>query len=97
MARVRVLDPTAPAPEERPDPGPDAGSIEGRLIGIRYDRTWKSFEWVIDEWGAELERAGARLRTWCAGNRIGEAGERTRHELEAFSEEVDLALLGLGN
>ncbi len=97
MARTKVLDPTAAAPEERPEPGPDAGPLAGKVVGIRYDRTWRSFEWVIDEWGREMTQVGAEVRTWCAGNRIGEQGERTRHELEEFSQEVDLALLGLGN
>lgn len=92
-----MLDPTAPARERDPDPGPDAGPLRDRVVGIRYDRTWRSFEWVIDEWRTELEAAGARLRLWCAGNRIGEEGERTRFELDQFAVDVDLAVVGLGN
>ena len=97
MTRITVLDPTAPPPDLDPDPGPDAGPIEGKVIGIRFDRTWKSFLWAMDEWSHELNKAGAQVRTWCAGNRIGDDGIRTADELEAFSGEVDLALLGLGN
>ncbi len=97
MSRTIVLDPTAPPPETDAEPGPDAGPLSGKLVGIRFDRTWRCFEWVIDEWQEELREAGAEVRTWCAGSRIGEDGVRTGEELEAFSGEVDLALLGLGN
>ncbi|MCZ7525414.1 MAG: hypothetical protein M5U14_02910 [Acidimicrobiia bacterium] len=97
MARITVLDPTAAPPEVAPDPGPDAGPLAGRTVGLRSDRTWRSFEWVLDEWARELEAAGARLRRWCAGNRVGEEGERTRAELDRFADDVDVAIVGLGN
>ena len=97
MARVRVLDPTAPPPSDDSGAGPDAGTLAGKLVGIRYDRTWRSFEWVIDEWSRDLKEAGADVRLWCAGNRIGDEGERTRRELEEFVAEVDVAVVGLGN
>jgi hypothetical protein len=77
MTRVVILDPTAAPVETDPDPGPDAGSLPGRTVDIRYDRTWRSFEWVIDEWKQLLAADGAEVRTWCAGSRIGEEGERT--------------------
>jgi hypothetical protein len=97
MTRMKVLDPTAPPPEIAADPGPDAGELAGRLVGLRYDRTWRSFEWVIDQWTAQLREAGADVRPWCAGNRVGEEGERTRAELELFVDNVDVAVVGLGN
>ena len=97
MARITVLDPTAPPPVDDPDPGPDAGPLDGRVVGIRYDRAWRSFEWVIDEWAESLRSDGAEVRLWCAGNRIGEGGERTAAELATFVEDVDVAVLGLGN
>jgi hypothetical protein len=97
VTRMKVLDPTAPPPEVGTDPGPDAGPIATRLVGIRYDQTWRSFEWVIDEWQGRLRDAGADVRTWCAGGRIGEEGEATRAELERFATDVDLAVVGLGN
>ena len=97
MVRMKVLDPTAPPPDIGADPGPDAGTLAGRLVGLRYDRTWRSFEWVIDEWTTMLGGAGADVRPWCAGNRIGEEGERTRVQLKRFVDEVDVAVVGLGN
>ncbi len=97
MGRITVLDPTAAPPEVTPEPGPEAGSLRGRLVGIRYDDAWKSFEWVIDEWQQRLRDTGAEVRTWCAGNRIGEEGDQTFAELETFATDVDIAIVGLGN
>ncbi|MHB8670974.1 MAG: hypothetical protein ACYDAD_10540 [Acidimicrobiales bacterium] len=97
MTRISVLDPTAPPPTEDVDPGPDAGALAGAVVGLRYDRTWRSFEWVVEEWAGLLCADGAVVRPWCAGNRIGSEGERTQEELGRFTEEVDLAVVGLGN
>jgi hypothetical protein len=97
MARIRVLDPTAAPPEVDPDPGPDAGPLSGRIVGIRYDSAWRSWEWAIDEWRQALEAAGIEVKLWLAGNRVGDEGERTFAELEQFADSVDIAVVGLGN
>jgi hypothetical protein len=97
VARITVLDPTAAPPDVDPDPGPDAGDFAGRIVGIRSDRTWPSFEWVLDEWTRELTAAGAQVRPWRAGNRIGDDGVRTFAELDDFATDVDIAVIGLGN
>jgi hypothetical protein len=97
VARITVLDPTAAPPDVDPDPGPDAGDFAGRIVGIRSDRTWPSFEWVLDEWTRELTDAGAQVRPWRAGNRIGDDGVRTFAELDDFATDVDIAVIGLGN
>ena len=97
MARIRVLDPTAPPPAVSDDPGPDAGSLAGRRVGIRLDDTWQSFFQVTEEWTRALEAQGAEVTVWNAGNRIGEDGERTQQELARFAEEVEVAIVGLGN
>ncbi len=97
MVRITVLDPTAPPPADELGPGPDAGNLAGKIVGIRSDRTWRSFEWVIDEWAPRLEAAGASVRRWCAGNRIGEEGLRTARQLEEWADGLDVAVVGLGN
>jgi hypothetical protein len=97
MARITILDPTAAPPEVTAEPGPDAGPLDGRTVGVRTDTTWQSWEWVIDEWGRKLDAAGATVRRWHAGNRIGEEGERTFAELASFASDVDIAIVGLGN
>jgi hypothetical protein len=69
---------------------------DGRF-GIRYDLTWRSFLWVRDEWVDALRKEGARVDTWCAGDRAGEAGVVTEKELEAFVRAQDVVIVGLGN
>jgi len=95
--RIRILDPTAAAPEATGLDEPLAGLVAGKTVGIRLDRAWRSFEWVADEWRAVFERLGASVRLWVAGGRVGEEGERTRAELDAFASGVDLAIVGLAN
>ena len=97
MARITILDPTAPAPDTDSDPGPSAAALDGLVVGIRSDRTWRSFEWVADEWERLLIDEGATVTRWVSGNRIGDEGERTRIELAAFVDTADLAIVGLGN
>jgi len=97
MGRITVLDPTAPPPGDQLGPGPDAGELAGKVVGLRHDVTWRSFEWVIDEWAERLREAGADVVVWAAGNRVGEGGERTARQLDEFADAVDIALVGLGN
>ena len=97
MPRIRVLDPTAPPPQDDAGPGPDAGDLAGKVVGFRSDRTWRSFEWVIDEWARRLDDLGVETVTWVAGNRIGEEGETTTQQLDEFADRVDVAVVGLGN
>ena len=97
MARLTILDPTAPAPTSNVDPGPDVAALRGVRVGIRSDRTWRSFEWVADEWQSRLQAEGATVDRWVSGNRVGDDGERTRNELVAFVERNDVIVSGLGN
>ena len=96
-SRITILDPTAAPPVLDPDPGPDVGPLHGRRIGIRFDRAWRSWLWVIDEWAPRFEAAGATVLRWDAGHRVGQEAEATFAELEEFADRVDLALVGLGN
>lgn len=97
MARIRILDPTAAPPVSDPDPGPDAGSLRGRRVGLRTDRAWRSWEVVADDWAERLTAAGAEVVRWCAGQRIGAAGEQTAQALDRFADDVDVVVVGLGN
>lgn len=97
MTRMTILDPTAPPPVVDLDPGPDAGPLAGKRVGLRYDSAWRSYEWVLDEWKPRLEAAGATVDVWQAGNRVGDGGRTTFAELDEFADRVDVALVGLGN
>ena len=95
--RITILDPTAPPPAVVDDPGPDAGTLKGCRVGLRFDTAWRSYEWVLDEWQPRFEAAGATVDRWCAGNRVGDGAALTFAELDAFAERVDVAVVGLGN
>jgi hypothetical protein len=97
MTRVRILDPTASPPATDPDPGPDAGVLRGKTVGVRFDRAWRSWLWILDEWQPRLAAAGASVVRWEAGNRIGVDGSDTFAKLDVFAADVDAALVGLGN
>jgi len=99
MTRIRILDPTAAPPEVDGDPGPalTGEGVQGTRFGIRYDLTWRSFEWVRDEWARLLANDGAGVEAWCAGDRAGEAGVETEQALEAFVRAQDVVVVGLGN
>ena len=66
-------------------------------MGIRFDRAWRSWLFVIDEWETRLRGAGATVVRWEAGNRIGVDGQDTFSRLSVFAADVDAALVGLGN
>ena len=99
MTRISILDPTAPPSDTNPDPGPpfDASRLAGSRVGIRYDLTWRSFDWVRDEWRRMFEEEGVRVTDWCAGDRTGEAAATTLAELEKFAAEQEVVISGLGN
>lgn len=99
MARISILDPTAPAPDANPDPGPafDATRLAQSRFGIRYDQTWRSFDWVRDEWQTLLAAEGATVTQWCAGDRTGEAAAATLIDLNHFIAEQEVVVSGLGN
>ena len=99
MARISILDPTAPPPEVDPHPGAPlkADRLAGGHIGIRYDLTWRSFDWVRDEWKQLFSAEGAVVSEWCAGDRTGEAAATTLQELSAFVADQEVVLSGLGN
>ena len=97
MARITILDPTAPPPDVDADPGPTLGATQGTRVGVRYDLTWRSFDWVRDEWTRLLEEDGAAVDAWCAGDRTGEAAETTLGELQGFVTDREVLISGLGN
>ena len=66
-------------------------------VGIRYDLTWRSFDWVRDEWAGMLAEDGAAITQWCAGDRTGEAAEETLSDLRGFAADQEGVVSGLGN
>ena len=75
----------------------EADHLSQGRFGIRYDLTWKSFDWVRDEWASQFGEGGASVSHWCAGDRTGEAAETTLGAMQEFARGQDILISGLGN
>ena len=96
--RITVLDPTAGVDDRVDDPGPDAGPLAGRTIGFRVDVLWPSWDWVVDEWTAQLAAGGAAVRAFRRVQGLsGEQGSAADVGYEQFLSEIQVAIVGLGN
>src|SRR5581483_9456444 len=95
---IRVLDPTAATDLLHRDPGPDAGALAGRAVGFRIDVLWTSWDVVVNEWTRALEAAGVVVKTFRRAQGLpGEQGAQADREYAAMLDEVDAAIVGLGN
>ncbi len=97
MNRGLILDPTSHRSDDISDPGPDLESLAGKVIGFRVDELWRSWDWVSEIWGQMLERDGATVKFWRARGRTGEVGAHVIEELDAFTDTLDAAVVGLAN
>jgi hypothetical protein len=98
VGRIRVLDPTTPAEDEAAAKTFDLGrSLKGVTVGLRLDRSWRSYFVVLDTWEELLLRDGAMVKRLVVGERVGTEGEKTRNDLDEWSRLVDCAVVGLGN
>jgi len=98
MAIGKVLDPGAALAEDICSPGPEAGLLEGKTIGIRVDEIWRCWDWITELWAEEFRAQGAQVKFWrCSQGRTGEEGARIAASLEEFLGEIDIALVGLAN
>ena len=99
MARISILDPTAPPPDSNPAPGPPLGATDlpSSAIGFRYDLTWRSFDWVREEWARLFAADQASVEHWLAGDRTADAAAETLASLKRFVETRDVVISGLGN
>lgn len=95
--RIAVLSPVSAAPGERRNLSPGVADLAGRRLGVRRDRTWRSFEVFADELARlARERLGSReTRSFDPGERIG-APEAESERIRAFAAEIDAAVVGLG-
>ena len=97
MATIRILSPTALGPGETRPLAPPLPTLAGKVLGIRHDAAWLSFEVFADE----LERLAreqlgvARVVRFDPGTRIGSPEAESARALE-FAADVDAAVVGLG-
>ena len=97
MAQIKILDPTARRQEDNVSPGPDAGPLAGKRIGIRVDQIWRCWDWISENWEAKFRAAGAEVSYWRSTNRSGEEGEEQDRSLKAWLKTIDIAVVGLAN
>ena len=97
MSEGLVLDPTASRDDDNPSPGPDAGLLAGKRIGIRVDNIWRAWDWISELWADKFRAAGAEVSFWRCYGRSGEEGERMDRELKDWLKTIDVAVVGLAN
>jgi hypothetical protein len=98
MAKGYVLDPTTARADDITSPGPDAGSLKGKVVGIRVDQMWRAWDWITEIWADEFRKAGAaEVKFWRSCGRSGEEGERMEQGLKQFLASIDVAVVGLAN
>jgi hypothetical protein len=94
---VEILDPTVDPIEYHATTFDVAAPIAGKVVGLRLDRAWRSYMIVVEEWERLLRRDGAEPLVLWTGERIGDAGEATRADLDEWSRRIDCGVVGLGN
>jgi hypothetical protein len=96
--QIEILVPTAPvAGGDTSETWSLDRSIEGVVVGLRTDHSWRSYFAVIEVWEDLLRRDGADVRVLWAGDRVGPQGEQTRSDVEEWSRLVECGVVGLGN
>ncbi|MBI3785727.1 MAG: hypothetical protein HY270_20230 [Deltaproteobacteria bacterium] len=100
MARqstIEVLDPTATGPSDLLPLAPPVDTLRGKVLGIRRDRTWRSFTIFADVVRQEApQRWGVRqVILFDPGVRIGTT-EEERQKVAGFVRGIDAAIVGLG-
>jgi len=97
MATIRILSPVALGPTESRPLVSRLATLRGKVLGIRVDRAWLSFQRFADEVRA-LARARLGVRDvvlFDPDTRIG-APEAESAKVVAFARRVDAAVVGLG-
>lgn len=97
MSQGTILDPTATREDDIASPGPDAGVLVGKRIGIRVDQIWRAWDWISEYWAEKFRAEGASVSFWRSCGRSGEEGERMERELKEFLSTIDVAIVGLAN
>jgi hypothetical protein len=97
MALIKVLDPTASRADDNASPGPEAGPLAGKRIGIRLDQIWRCWDWISENWAEKFRAAGAEVSFWRSTNRSGEEGEEQDRSLQEWVSKIDVAVVGLAN
>ncbi|KHK90346.1 UGSC family (seleno)protein [Novosphingobium malaysiense] len=97
MTKGYVLDPVVRLKAPDNPAGPPLGPLSGKVLGLRRDIYWTSWDAVTDEWAKLAERDGAEVRYWRHYAPTGRQMEQMLSELDQFLSEVDGVVVGLSN
>jgi hypothetical protein len=98
MATMEILLPTPPLEADAQSTVYSLGRpLTGVRVGLRLDRSWRSYFTVVDVWTALFEARGATVHVLFTGDRAGPEAEQTRNDLEEWSRLVEVGVVGLGN
>lgn len=97
MALGTVLDPTSTVTPRRDPAGPPLPAVAGSTVGFRHDIYWRSWDWVVEEWGRLVERDGGTAVFWEHRPPTGKETDTMLAELDAFLGKVDAAVIGMAN
>ena len=98
MTTVEILLPTPPADADERSTVFNLGrAVAGATLGLRLDKSWRSYYVVVDTWTELLERDGAKVRVLWAGDRAGPEAEQTRDDVDEWSRLIEVGVVGLGN
>ena len=71
--------------------------LDGVVVGLRSDFSWRSYFAVVEEWEELLRADGADVRVLWTGDRAGPQAEQTRADVDEWSRLVECGVIGLGN
>jgi len=71
--------------------------VDGVVVGLRTDYSWRSYFAVVEVWEALLRADGADVRVLWTGDRAGPQGEQTSADVEEWARLVECGVVGLGN
>jgi hypothetical protein len=95
---VQILDPRVTFDDDVVAPTYDLGrDLAGVAVGLRLDHAWRSYMVVIEEWERLLRADGAIPSVLWTGERVGEAGDQTRADLDEWGRLIECGVVGLGN
>lgn len=97
MTMGTILSPRGARPPGSAGAGPDAGNLRGKVVGLRRDTFWTSWDQVTEVWARRLTDLGATVRIWRAPVQKGDAAVQATAEFEEFLSSIDVAVVGLCN
>lgn len=94
---ITIRRPTAarPAREHAPAFTVDA-PLDGLRVGLRTDKAWRSWQLIAGDWAKRLHDEGATTLLLETQAQIGDGGAQDRANVAAWSDDVDLGIVGLG-